>query len=135
MQDSTCCHIRYGDFTSPTPQGLHFTPIRLLSPLGVCLLDGELTFNEIYRFLSNTLFQRMMRRTGKLYSLTLVSASLSVVACASVSLWNFNTPELHFWLDLIPQGFGVASVITTTLIVSFRTPRISFSYSKCRCRP
>jgi len=69
-----------------------------------------------------------MRRTGKLYSLTLVSASLGVVASVSVSLWNFNTPEVYFWLDLIPHGFGVASMITTTLIVSFRAARISSPY-------
>jgi len=126
MQDSTCCHIRYSDFTSPTPQSLHFAPIRLLSPVAVCLLDGELTSNEIYRFVSNTLFRRMMRRTGKLYSLTLVSVSLGVLASVSVSLWNFNTPEFHLWLDLTPQGFGIASMITTTLIVSFRAPGSRF---------
>lgn len=66
----------------------------------------------------------MMRRTGKLYSLTLVSVSLGVVASVSVSLWNSNTSEFHLWLDLIPHGFGIASMITTTLIVSFRTPRV-----------
>jgi hypothetical protein len=66
----------------------------------------------------------MMRRTGKLYSLTLVSVSLGIVASVSVSLWNFNTSEFHLWLDLIPHGFGIASMITTTLIVSFRTPRV-----------
>ena len=125
MQDSTCCHIRYGDLTSPTPQALHFTPIRLLSPLGVCSLDGELTSIEMHWFVSNTLFQRLMRRTGKLYSLTLVSASLGIVASVLVSLWNLNTPELHLWLDLTPQGFGIASMITTTLIVSFRAPRVN----------
>lgn len=61
-----------------------------------------------------------MRRTGKLYSLTLISTSLGIVASVSVSLWNFNTSELHLWLDLTPQGFGISSMITTTLIVSFR---------------
>jgi len=58
----------------------------------------------------------MMRRTGKLYSLTLVSMGLGIVASVSVSLWKSNTPEYHFWVDLIPQGFGIAGVITTTLI-------------------
>jgi len=58
----------------------------------------------------------LMRRTGKLYSLTVVSLMLAVIASVSVSLWNFDSSEFHLWLDLIPQGFGVASMITTTLI-------------------
>ena len=59
-----------------------------------------------------------MRRTGKLYTLTLVSMSLGIIASVSVSLWDFNSSELHLWLDLIPHGFGIAGMITSTLIVS-----------------
>lgn len=59
-----------------------------------------------------------MRRTGKLYTLTLVSALLSVVANILIMFWNDNTPQWHLWLDIVPQGFGMASVITSTLIVS-----------------
>jgi len=57
-----------------------------------------------------------MRRTGKLYILTLVSVFLGIIASVSVSLWNFNTSEFHLWLDLLPHGFGIASMITSTLI-------------------
>lgn len=60
----------------------------------------------------------MMRRTGKLYTLTLVSALLSVLANILVTLWNNDTPQWHLWLDIVPQGFGMASLITSTLIVS-----------------
>lgn len=66
----------------------------------------------------DSLLYRMMRRTGKLYKLTLISVSFGIVASVSVSRWNFNTSEFHLWLDLVPQGFGIASTITTTLIVS-----------------
>ena len=65
-----------------------------------------------------------MRSTGKLYTLTLASTSLGILAGVLVSLWNFNTSEFHLWLDLTPQGFGISSMITTTLIVSFRAPQI-----------
>ena len=123
MQGSIYYHTRYGDLTPPMPRGLHFIVIRLLSPVGVCSLDGKPISDDIDRFAFNGLFHRMMRRTGKLHSLTLASVSLGIIASVSVSLWNFNTPEFRLWMDLIPQGFGIASMITTTLIVSLRASR------------
>ncbi|KAF8138171.1 vacuolar amino acid permease [Boletus edulis] len=57
-----------------------------------------------------------MRKTGKLYNLTLTSATLCIIASVLVALWNDNTSTLHLWLDIVPQGFGMASLITTTLI-------------------
>ncbi|KAJ7742429.1 vacuolar amino acid permease [Mycena maculata] len=58
----------------------------------------------------------MMRRTGKLYTLTLAAAALSVCANILVIFWNENTSSWHLWLDIVPQGFGMASFITSTLI-------------------
>jgi len=58
----------------------------------------------------------MMRRTGKLYHLTLASTALTIFASILVTLWNDNTSKYHLWLDIVPQGFGMASLITTTLI-------------------
>lgn len=58
-----------------------------------------------------------MRRTGKLYSITLLSSVLTVIACLLIVFWNDNTPTFELWFDIVPQGFGMASVITTTLIV------------------
>ncbi|KAJ7047535.1 vacuolar amino acid permease [Mycena alexandri] len=58
----------------------------------------------------------MMRRTGKLYTLTLVAAASSISANVLVIFWNENTSPWHLWLDIVPQGFGMASFITTTLI-------------------
>ena len=66
-----------------------------------------------------------MRKTGKLHTLTLVSMALGIIASVFVSLWNFNSSEFHLWLDLIPHGFGIASMITTTLIVSIRAHRVN----------
>jgi hypothetical protein len=79
-----------------------------------------------------------MRRTGKLYTLTICSALLSVFANAMVSTWGDHTSSLGFWvqfpmlapcfyslsylqLDVVPQGFGMSSLITTTLIAVIAT--------------
>lgn len=62
-----------------------------------------------------------MRKTGKLYGLTLVSALLTVAAAILVVFWNDNSSSFHLWFDIVPQGLGMASVITTTLIVSANT--------------
>lgn len=59
----------------------------------------------------------MMRRTGKLYSLTLVSSGLTILASLLVIRWNEHSSAFHMWFDIVPQAFGMASVITTTLIV------------------
>ncbi|KAF7355174.1 Vacuolar amino acid permease [Mycena sanguinolenta] len=58
----------------------------------------------------------LMRRTGKLYTLTLAAAASSISANVLVIFWNENTSGWHLWLDIVPQGFGMASFITTTLI-------------------
>jgi len=57
-----------------------------------------------------------MRKTGKLYILSLSSALLAVGATVLVALWNKNSSSFNLWFDLIPQGFGMSSLITTTLI-------------------
>jgi hypothetical protein len=66
-----------------------------------------------------------MRRTGKLYRLTLASTALTIFASILVTLWNDNTSKYHLWLDIVPQGFGMASLITTTLIVSISTSAVN----------
>jgi hypothetical protein len=59
-----------------------------------------------------------MRKTGKLYTLTLVSSGLAILASVLVIFWNDKSSAFHLWADIIPQGFGMASLITSTLIVS-----------------
>ncbi|KAJ7095220.1 major facilitator superfamily domain-containing protein [Mycena belliarum] len=58
----------------------------------------------------------LMRRTGKLYTLTLAAAISSISANVLVIFWNENTSAWHLWFDIVPQGFGMASFITSTLI-------------------
>jgi len=58
----------------------------------------------------------VMRRTGKLYTLTLVSCFMTVIAASMLVFWNEDTSWFHLWFDIVPQGLGMASVITTTLI-------------------
>lgn len=59
-----------------------------------------------------------MRRTGKLYGLTLTASFMSIFASLLASTWSQSTPDFRFWADLLFQGFGMASLITSTLIVS-----------------
>ncbi|KAL6299123.1 vacuolar amino acid permease [Sparassis latifolia] len=58
----------------------------------------------------------VMRKTGKLYMLTLFSSAMTLVSCGLIVFWSDITPAFHLWFDIVPQGFGMASVITTTLI-------------------
>ncbi|KAK0231094.1 vacuolar amino acid permease [Armillaria fumosa] len=58
----------------------------------------------------------VMRRTGKLYTLTLTSSAMTLVASVLVLFWNDSSSTFHLWLDIVPQGFGMASLITSTLI-------------------
>ena len=62
-----------------------------------------------------------MRRTGKLYTLTLVSAVLAIYSSIHIAMWNENSSQWHLWVDIVPQGFGMASLITSTLIVRILT--------------
>jgi len=57
-----------------------------------------------------------MRRTGKLYTLTLVSVALSIISSIYIALWDFDTSQFHLWFDVVPSGFGIASFITSMLI-------------------
>lgn len=92
---------------------LYFSAVRLLSAAesGSHLLPHSVAIST-----GSVFAGWMMRRTGKLYTLTLVSAWLSILASSLVIFWNDNTSAPHLWLDIVPQGFGMASLITTTLI-------------------
>ncbi|KDQ16462.1 hypothetical protein BOTBODRAFT_249453 [Botryobasidium botryosum FD-172 SS1] len=57
-----------------------------------------------------------MRRTGKFWWLTICTVLLILGANIAISMWDENTPEWHFWFDIVPAGFGNASFTTSTLI-------------------
>jgi hypothetical protein len=59
-----------------------------------------------------------MRRTGHFYYLTLTSALLVTGSTLFIVFWNDNTAAWHLWLDIVPQGFGIASLVTSLLTVS-----------------
>ncbi|TFY72498.1 hypothetical protein EVG20_g528 [Dentipellis fragilis] len=83
---------------SSTDAGLH------LLPHSVALSTGSVFAGWV------------MRRTGRLYNLTLISALFSVGASLLVTFWGAGSSQWNLWLDIVPQGFGMASLITTTLI-------------------
>jgi len=92
---------------------LYFSAVRLSSAAtsGLHLLPHSIAIST-----GSVIAGWIMRKTGKLYTLTLVSSLLTILASILVALWNDNTSALHLWVDLIPQGFGMASFITSTLI-------------------
>ena len=60
-----------------------------------------------------------MRQTGKYWTLTVVSALLMLCSNVLISFWDEkHTSNFELWFDIVPSGFGMASIITTTLIVS-----------------
>lgn len=85
--------------------------------------------NRCTAILILTLMCRVMRKTGKLYGLTLVSAVMTVAAAVLVVMWNEDSSAFHLWLDIVPQGLGMASVITTTLIVRSDCLRLSLLHA------
>ncbi|PPQ72355.1 hypothetical protein CVT24_002071 [Panaeolus cyanescens] len=98
-------------------------PLRLMTqrtPLAVSVSNLLMSFHllphSVAISIGSVFAGWLMRRTGKLYLLTLVSAGLSVFASVLASCWNKNSSAFHLWVDLIPQGFGMASFITSTLI-------------------
>ena len=58
---------------------------------------------EIYRIGSHDFFHRIMRRTGNLRSLALMSVSLGIIASVLVSSWGFDTAGFRLWVDLVPR--------------------------------
>ncbi|KAF8313422.1 MFS general substrate transporter [Clavulina sp. PMI_390] len=83
---------------SASEAGAHLLPIAIIGSLG-SILAGWL-----------------MRATGKYWWLTLATASLSFISSLLMVNWNDKTSSFKLWFDIIPLGFGVASVLTTLLI-------------------
>ncbi|KAL1743313.1 major facilitator superfamily domain-containing protein [Schizophyllum fasciatum] len=92
---------------------LYFSAVRLQSAAsaGLHLLPHSVALST-----GSVFAGWIMRKTGKLYTLTLVSSALTILANVLVVLWDDRTSAIHLWLDIVPQGFGMASSITSTLI-------------------
>lgn len=37
-----------------------------------------------------------------------------------IVFWNENTPQIHLWIDIVPQGFGMARSVLSVLLVDLR---------------
>ncbi|KIJ56179.1 hypothetical protein M422DRAFT_57657 [Sphaerobolus stellatus SS14] len=92
---------------------LYFSAVRLVSSSES---GSHLVPNSIALSLGSVFAGWLMRRTGKLYVLTFSTALMTVLGCALVSLWHEDTHKFHLWFDIVPNGFGTSSVITSTLI-------------------
>ncbi|KAI9574971.1 vacuolar amino acid permease [Boletus coccyginus] len=92
---------------------LYFSAVRLNSSTdaGLHLLPHSVALS-----MGSVIAGWWMRKTGKLYNFTLGSAVLCMLASVLVASWNDQTSTFHLWFDIVPQGFGMASLITTTLI-------------------
>ncbi|PFH52884.1 hypothetical protein AMATHDRAFT_1920 [Amanita thiersii Skay4041] len=92
---------------------LYFSAVRLESAAesGLHLLPHSVAIS-----IGSVFAGWVMRKTGKLYTLTLASSLLTIGASFFVTMWSERTSHFHLWFDLFPQGFGMASLITSTLI-------------------
>ncbi|KIJ70285.1 hypothetical protein HYDPIDRAFT_77195 [Hydnomerulius pinastri MD-312] len=92
---------------------LYFSAVRMASSTtaGLHLLPHSVALST-----GSVLAGWRVRSPWKLYNLTLASAALCIVASVLVAAWSDNTSTFHLWLDIVPQGFGMASLITSTLI-------------------
>lgn len=93
---------------------LYFTAVRMASSTnaGLHLLPHSVAISS-----GSLIAGYIMRHTGKLYWLTACSALLATSATVLITRWSDSTATWHLWLDIMPQGLGMASLITSTLIV------------------
>lgn len=56
-----------------------------------------------------------MRRTGRYWVFNIVCAILPVLSTAYIAAWTEGTSTWGQYLGIVPCGFGVSGVITTTL--------------------
>ncbi|KAG8907221.1 hypothetical protein FRB99_005045 [Tulasnella sp. 403] len=92
---------------------VYFTAVRLTSAetAGLHLLP-----NAVAIAAGSVMAGLYMRITGKFYYWTLFSGILGISSSAMIASWGPSSRSYHFWLDIIPGGFGQSSIITSTLI-------------------
>ncbi|KAJ9127491.1 hypothetical protein QFC24_000900 [Naganishia onofrii] len=57
-----------------------------------------------------------MRHTGKYYWLTVSMAGSAFLSMIVISTFTTKTPEWVLWLAIVPSGFGISGLVTSTLI-------------------
>ena len=92
---------------------LYFSAVRLQSssvagahvlPYSVMIGVGSLSIGLI------------MRRTGKYWWVTVISAVIMVVSSAMLVTWDTKSPAWITWVAQTPSGFGYAGVLTSSLV-------------------
>jgi len=58
----------------------------------------------------------IMRRTGKYWWASVISASIIVLSSALLLTWQIDSPEWITWVAQVPSGFGYAGVLTSSLV-------------------
>ncbi|KAG8935126.1 hypothetical protein FRC02_008477, partial [Tulasnella sp. 418] len=92
---------------------IYFTAVKLTSSAdaGLHLLPHSIAIG-----FGSIIAGFIIRKTGKVHKLSLLSAGFMVTSSLLVTLWNSRTMPLRFWIDIVPNGFGVASLLTSTLV-------------------
>jgi hypothetical protein len=57
-----------------------------------------------------------MRATGRYWWMTVLMAALGAASSFAMTRFNPDTPEWFLWIAIVPNGFGVSGLITSTLI-------------------
>lgn len=57
-----------------------------------------------------------MRHTGKYYWLTISMAASALVSMSVIATFSTRTPQWLLWVAIVPSGFGISGIITSTLI-------------------
>jgi hypothetical protein len=60
----------------------------------------------------------IIRRTGKFWWLTTISAAFPVASIAGMAFLNKDSPDLVTWIAIFPAGLGLSVIITSTLGLS-----------------
>jgi len=92
---------------------LYFSAVRQTSASNAGL---HLLPNSVAISLGSLAAGWVIRKTGRYWWLITTSAALAAFSSLLVAMWCDGTGSIELWFDIVPSGFGIASVITATLI-------------------
>ncbi|KAG8955270.1 hypothetical protein FRC03_011230 [Tulasnella sp. 419] len=105
--------LSVGSFSVLYNVPVYLTAVRLLSATDAGL---RLLPNAVILACGSVGAGLIMRKTGRYYYLCLGSAVLSVITSVLMIRWNPSSAAWHMWIDILPNGLGISSLITSTLI-------------------
>ena len=77
---------------------------------------GLTTLMQVALALGSVAAGAYMRRTGKYYWLTMSMGAAALLSMTVIATFTTKTPQWLLWLAIVPSGFGVSGIITSTLI-------------------